>query len=105
VAEGIERLEFDYGIDSAVGAAPLDGSADTYSRCAPCTAAEWARVVSVRISLLARNTEATAGYTDTKTYAMGIIGDVSPLTGFTNYKRHAFQAVVRVNNQSMRGEK
>ena len=52
VAEGIERLEFDYGIDTAP--ATNDGAADTYVDCSPCTATQWANVVAVRISLVAR---------------------------------------------------
>ena len=112
VAEGVERLEYDYGID-----ADGDGAPDTpYKSCAPCTLSEWSRVVSVRINLLARNAERSAGYSDPKLYDMGCgRGDPdavrcgsssSPASapGNANYKRHVFQVVVRLNNQSMRKE-
>ena len=103
VAEGIERLEFDYGIDT-LPATQKDGAADAYSRCAPCTVAQWQDVVSVRISLLARNAERSNGYSDPKTYAMGLAGSASAPSGSLNFKRHLFQAVARLNNLSMRRE-
>lgn len=102
IAQGIERLEFDYGID-----ANNDGAPDAWSRCAdaaPCTAANWANVVAVRVSVLARNAEASAGFTDTKTYDLGLVGTVGPATGYAAHKRHAYQAVVRLNNVSMNRE-
>ena len=51
-----------------------------------------------------RNTEPTPDYTDTKTYDLGTGAAVSPPAGALRYKRHVFQMVARVNNQSMRRE-
>lgn len=99
VAEGIERLEFDYGLDSNA-----DGSPDSYVNCASCTVADWSNVVSVRINLLARNSERSAGFSDAKTYAMGLAGSASAPAGALNFKRHVFQVLARVSNQSMRRE-
>jgi len=99
VAEGIERLEFDYGIDSNG-----DGSPDTYSSCSPCSAAQWNDVVAVRINLLARNSERSFGYSDLKTYAMGLAGSASAPSGALNYKRHVFQVLARLSNKSIRRE-
>jgi type IV pilus assembly protein PilW len=98
VSEGIERLEYDYGIDTNG-----DGSADNWSRCAgvTCAAAQWADVVAVRVSVLARNAEASAGFTDGKTYSMGLFGDVTPASAVASYKRHAYQGLVRLYNVSM----
>jgi type IV pilus assembly protein PilW len=104
VAEGIERLELDYGLDTKVAPSPGLGSADSYVSCAPCTVAQWANVVSVRINLLARNAERSAGFADTKVYAMGLTGNVTAPSGSTAFKRHLFQVIARVNNQSMRRE-
>lgn len=106
IAEGIERLELDYGIDTSTLGTAGAGSADSYKRCesSTCTVTDWSEVVSVRVSLLARNADRTAGFTDTKTYAMGEIGEVSPPSDSLQFKRHAFQQVVRVNNLSMRRE-
>ena len=99
VAEGVERLEFDYGLDSNA-----DGSPDSYVTCAPCTTAQWSNVVTVRINLLARNAEASAGYSDAKTYAMGLAGAASAPSDKFKFKRHVYQVVTRLNNQSMRRE-
>ena len=107
IAEGIERIEFDFGVDTSIAASAGAGSADSYVRCdaaSPCTATTWSDVVGVRVSLLARNADRTAGFTDTKTYALGEIGVVSPPSDSLQFKRHAFQQVVRLNNLSMRRE-
>jgi type IV pilus assembly protein PilW len=107
IAEGIERLELDYGIDTSTAGTAGAGSADSYRRCDSsdtCSPTEWSEVVSVRVSLLARTADRTAGFTDTKTYAMGEIGDISPPSDSLQFKRHAFQQVVRLNNLSMRRE-
>ena len=47
-----------------------DGSPDTYT-AGPASVTQWSQVVAVRVHLLARNVDATPGFTDTKTYAMG----------------------------------
>jgi type IV pilus assembly protein PilW len=97
VAEGIERIEYDYGIDTN-----SDGTADNWSRCTGTTCeAQWANVVAVRISVLARNAERSGGFTDSKTYSMGLLGDVTPDASVASYKRHAYQGLVRMNNVSM----
>lgn len=96
LVDGIERMVVDYGIDTN-----NDGMPDSYSRD-PAAAASWFNVVSVRISLLARNTETTEGYTDMKTYSLGGLGTVGPLGG--SYKRHVYTQVVRVNNLGIRRE-
>ena len=96
LVDGIERMVVDYGIDTTG-----DGAPDSYSRD-PGTAADWFNVVSVRISLLARNTETTPGHTDLKTYTLGDLGSVGPFND--NYKRHVYTQVVRVNNVGLRRE-
>ena len=104
VAEGIERLEFDYGIDKSTAGAPGAGIAQEYKRCDPCSLSDWSQVVGVRISLLARNAEPSADFSDNKTYVMGLAGAASAPTDSLRFKRHAFQEVVRLNNLSMRRE-
>jgi type IV pilus assembly protein PilW len=99
VAEGVERLEFQYGLD-----ADGDGAADSYDLCNPCSTAQWITVVTARVNVLARNTEPTPDYTDDKTYDLGLAAAVSPPAGATRYKRHVYQMLARVNNQSMRKE-
>ena len=99
VAEGIEALAFDYGLDSNA-----DGAPDSYVDCSACSATDWGNVVAVRVNLVARNTETSPGYTDAKTYTLGLAGAYPLSTSEKRYKRHVYQLQVRLNNQSMRRE-
>lgn len=106
LVEGIENMQVDYGIDTTV-----DGSADGQYVAAPA-AANWANVVALRVHLLARNNDATAGYVDNKTYAMGYLSTASAqtVTASTDtygsnvqaYKRRLFSQLIRVVNPSSR---
>jgi type IV pilus assembly protein PilW len=96
LVEGIENFQVDYGID-----ADADGVPDGAYVTAPASASAWANVVAVRINVLARNVEATTGYTDAKTYDMGAAGSVSPAGA---YKRHVYNAVIRIVNVGSRRE-
>lgn len=110
LAEGVQDLEADYGVD-------LDnnGSADCYvadpgidnaATCAGWAAApnwstplqNWANVVTVRLHVLARNTEESSDWTDTRVYQMGLAGSAGPFND--KYKRHAYTEVVRFANVS-----
>jgi len=104
IAEGIEQLRFDFGIDTTG-----DGVADgALSKCAGCTPLDWSNVVSVQINLIARNTERSPNYTDDKTYALGLSGNytppAAPAPGVRGYRRHAYNTFVRLNNIAMRRE-
>lgn len=99
VAEGIENLQFDYGVD-----ADGDGAPETPFLEAPATPAAWSNVVAVQIALLARNVEATGGYSDTKTYNLGQFTSYTPSGAALSYKRHAYTGLVRVVNPSGRRE-
>lgn len=90
VADGIEDLQLEYGVDS-----DSDGVANTYS-VAPA-AADWANVISVRMFVLARNTETTPGYTDTKQYALNSTGTPGAALGGA-YRRHVYSATVLATN-------
>jgi type IV pilus assembly protein PilW len=92
IAEGIENLQFEYGID-----ANNDGTPDSYST-APADA-DWQKVTVVKIFLLARNTEISGDYTDTKTYSLASDGSALAGTPFKDrYKRHVYVATARANN-------
>ena len=100
VAEGIEQLQFDFGIDTTG-----DGVADTISMCdstTPCSAAQFGNVVTVQVNIVARNAEISPNYVDDKTYSLGLKG----YTTATNdkYRRHAYSSLVRVSNVAMRRE-
>lgn len=116
--DGIEALRIEYGIDSLGknGAAVSytgavnrgDGIPDgdyvsagdlTCNNAADCDAAN---IVAVRIHVLARSTEVTPGYTDTKTYVMGGTGNLGPFND--GFKRHVFTTTVRLVNPSGRRE-
>lgn len=104
LVEGIENFQVEYGIDTVLVGLPAgapysgDGMPDTYI-VAP-TAAEFSQVVAVRMHLLARATEPSAGYVDTKTYDLGLHGTFEPnlVAADRPYKRHLFTTVVRLQN-------
>lgn len=104
LVEGIENMQLDYGIDTN-----NDGAPDYYSTGTTKAdgttlfdSAEWSNVMTVRVNLLARNTEPTAGHEDTKTYVLGGAGEFTPTA--TGYKRHVFSELVRAVNPSARRE-
>jgi len=100
VAEGIEHLQFDFGIDDTG-----DGVADRIVMCdstTPCSATDFSNAVTVQVHIVARNTEISPSYADDKTYSLGLKG----YTTATNdkYRRHAYTSQVRLNNIAMRRE-
>ena len=103
IVDGIENLQFDYGIDTT--ASPGDGSPDVYTNSTAHAGTtpsitEWPNVMSVRIYLLARNIDAS-GVVDTKTYNLGPVAAFAP---GGSYRRHAYSEAVRLVNPSGRRE-
>lgn len=125
LTEGIDSMQFDYGIDYLPAAPSQDGSPDCYitnpsatdstvaplsTEIASCPAGtwndatkNWANVTTVRLNVLARNTETTVGYSDSKSYNLGLAGTAGPFDDA--YKRHVYTGLVRVVNTSGRREK
>lgn len=114
LVEGIEEINFEYGIDHLpvppAGFLYPDGAPDVYNADPSLFAAggnaqrNWFNVVTTRIHLLARNTEASQGYTDTKTYTLGngadgVAQDVNPGGA---YRRHVYSGLVRIMNVAQR---
>jgi type IV pilus assembly protein PilW len=103
LVEGIENLQFEYGLDTDGDSVPDAVTSDpsTYNGCAadPCYIANWANAMTVKVHLLSRATETTAGYVDAKTYPLGPV-TAGPLGD--GYKRHAYTSTVRFNNPAMR---
>jgi type IV pilus assembly protein PilW len=109
LAEGVENLQMEYGLDTS-----KDGSPDVYTTdpaayggcaTAACAVANWNSVVSAKINLLTRTTQADAGYTDNKSYVLGAKADGSPNTISVtdlHYKRHVFKSTVVLPNPSGR---
>ena len=109
MVDGIQAFKVEVGVDdrgsnglpiSATN--PGDGNADRYVTCAPaCDLAVLANAVSVKLYLLARNLEPTAGHSDDKSYQLGTLNIAAANDG---YKRHVFSTTVRLVNPSSRRE-
>lgn len=95
LAEGVEEIAFEYGFDTN-----NNGEPDVYllglSGTAGAADNDWSNVVAVRTYLLTRTTEATAGFSDPKTYNLGMSGSRGPYTD--NYKRRIYSSTIRLNN-------
>jgi type IV pilus assembly protein PilW len=112
LVEGIEQINFEYGIDWDNDGQPNGWTADpTNTPPAGCSGAcdgptNWANVVAVRINLISRNADATPTYTDGKTYTLGLdaSGNAVTYTPNDHYHRHAYSSLVRVVNVSQRRE-
>ena len=101
IIDGIENMQFDYGVDTAGS----DGTPDSYVATPATTAVStWSNVMAVRVNLIARNIDTTTSYSDTKTYSLGLAGTFTPSGSETAYRRHAYSALVRLNNPSGRRE-
>ncbi len=107
LAQGIADLRVDYGLDTT-----KDGAPDTYVKCGataaytgPCSAADWANVMTVKVHLLTRNIEATPGHVDSKTYALGLSGPLPALSAAERrFKHHVYESPIRVIGPSDRRE-
>jgi type IV pilus assembly protein PilW len=96
LVEGVENMQFDYGVDSEGVGGP------SYPFIQSPTLAQWPNVVAVNVSLLVRNPTETRGYEDEKTYDLGLQGSVGPFND--QFKRHVYTSGVRVVNVSARKE-
>lgn len=109
LVEGIENLQLEYGLD-----VDRDGDSDAYTTnpathngcaLATCANTNWSNVLATRVSLLARNTTPSGGYTDTKSYVLGSLSDGTPnsiAAANDAYRRHVFQALVSLPNPTGR---
>jgi type IV pilus assembly protein PilW len=96
VAEGIENLQIDYGVDTTG-----DGVPDGALRTAPASVEDWGNVTAAQLYVLARNLKVSPGHIDAKTYNVGMAGTVTPAD---NFRRHLFTAQVRLVNPAGRRE-
>ena len=107
ISEGVEFLKLAYGIDDTPTAVNADtgligdGSPDRYS-LAP-SLADMSNIVTARIDMLVRNPEPSAGFTDSKTYALSVDTVVNTNPAVTipatildrTYRRHVYAAEIR----------
>lgn len=97
IAEGVESMQIDYGVDTDSDGAPnsdADGGALTHLN--------WGDVMVVKIHLVARSLERTPGFADNKTYVLGTYGNYVPATVDSGYKRQLMVQSVRLVNPSSR---
>lgn len=96
LVDGIEIMRFEYGIDT-------DGDSEVDVFTATPTTAQWSDVVAVKVSLIARNLEATAGYDDTRTYTIAGASYTVP-TAVRSFKRQLYSTTVHLRNVAGRRE-
>lgn len=108
MVEGIETIQFEYGIDTTGDGLVDTFNADpnTYSGCVGAACIQyWLKTYAVKVNVLARNTQASPGYSSTKTFVLGKQANGSDNT-FGPYtdsiKRHAFTSSVRLDNPAGR---
>ena len=91
LVEGIESMRVEYAFDT-----DNNGEIDTLKRCRKgadaCSPGDWNNVIGVQLHLLARNLTPSPGYTDIKTYDMGLAGMLPAPND--RYKRHLYSAMV-----------
>lgn len=121
LAEGIENLQVEYGLDldnspttPAPAPATPDGIADTFSAapaaakgCATvdCAITNWQSAVAVKLHLLAMNPTPSAGFDDKKTYVLGNDANGQPIripAPKDGRKRHVFETQVMLANPAGR---
>lgn len=95
LVDGVERVNFEYGIDTTGDGVPDEFSSSPSA--SPLAIAQWEDVVVVRIWVLTRNTQTSPNHEDTNTYSLGdlvINGETLP----AGFKRQVFSSTVRLNN-------
>lgn len=116
LVQGVDDFQVEYGMDSNGDGSPdvYSASPQAYQACGPTTTPtcvqHWASVVTVRLFVLARNIDATPGYTDAKTYVLGRVADATLGSGVEHgvgpfndgFKRSVFHETVRLQNVSGR---
>lgn len=99
LVDGVEDMQIEYGVDAG-----NDGVPDSFTP-SPAAVADWRGTMSASIHLLVRNTEASAGHVDNKTYTLGLAADGTPQTAGPfgdRYKRHVYATTTRFANPSWR---
>ena len=89
LAQGVENLQVDYGIDTTG-----EGTAQNFVAI-PATLSAWTNVTEIKVNLLVRNPQISRGYVDAKTYTLG---GATVITPGGSFKRHVFTQHVRLTN-------
>lgn len=94
--EGIEMMRFEYGLDT-------DGDGQVDSQTNAPSGTQWADVAMVKVSLVVRNLQPSAGFTDDKDYTIaGAAYDVP--ADFINHRREVYSRTVSLRNVAGRRE-
>jgi type IV pilus assembly protein PilW len=123
IAEGIETMQVEYGVDANGDGAPEIYTPDPANQAYKFDAADanpvwpagvayvdaptaWSRVTVLKLHLLARNTQPSGGFSDTRTYVLGSAAASDNRFGPFNdaYKRHVYTSVIRLVNVAGRFE-
>lgn len=104
IAEGIENMQVDYGVDADGDGAPDGSDVTAAAGTLGTTPANWQNVMSAKVYLLVRATETAPAYTNSKKFAMGASYPASAPydPGSDSYQRHLFMQAVRLVNPSIR---
>jgi type IV pilus assembly protein PilW len=99
LVSGVENLQLEYGM----GAGSFNANPSTTGGCATpaCAVQNWRNVEAVKVNVLARNLQPTAGHVDKTDYLLGrqASGADNLITAPNDaYKRHVFQAQVGLPN-------
>ncbi|HET9384891.1 MAG TPA: PilW family protein [Gemmatimonadales bacterium] len=103
LVEGIDHFKIEYGVDTIPTTVNLatgstgDAAVDLYTT-AP---ADWREAIAAKVYVLARNTVATRGFKDDKTY---LLGTTAVPARNDEFKRHVYAAAVRLTNPAGRRE-
>jgi len=102
LAEGIDQVGFDYGFDTDNDGIPdqwLGLNAPGSSSTALGTLG-WNNVVAVRVHVVSRTTEVSAGFNDARSYSVGQDGTATLSVGPFNdaFKRRAYTSTARLNS-------
>lgn len=96
LVDGIEIVRFEYGIDN-------NGDGHINEFVTTPSGAQWADVVAVKVSLIARNPQPTPGYTDSRSYSLAGDDYVVP-AALRGFKRQFYSTTVHLRNVSGRRE-
>lgn len=103
LAEGIENLQVEYGVDIDDDGTPDEFLAATDMGAAPRV---WENVVSARLHVLARNTQQTPGHKDLRSYVLPpLYPAADPYRPADGFKRSLMSSTVRLVNVGGRRER
>lgn len=111
IAQGIENMQLEYGLDTDNDGAPDVYTTDpnSYGGCSattnPTCVGNWQNAVAVKVHLLARSITKSSIKPDSKSYTLGLdfTGAANVLGPFNDqYKRHVFESSVKLYNPAGR---